>query len=157
MTLASSGIASLRQFRRWFRRRVLRRPWMKDSFGSPYLHERMLLDKIRCDAYREAIQGTVKPGDVVVDLGAGTGLLSFFAAQAGARHVYAIEMSGIAEVAAELIEANGFRDRITLIRKPQKKSASRSAATSSLPRRSAPSALTPRTPSSLSPTPANAS
>jgi len=91
------------------------------------------------------------------DLGAGTGLLSFFAAQAGARHVYAIEMSGIAEVAAELIEANGFRDRITLIRKTSKKVRSRSAATSSLPRRSAPSALTPRTPSSLSPTPANAS
>lgn len=94
---------------------------MQDSFGSPYLHENMLLDKIRCDAYRQAIQGTVKPGDVVVDLGAGTGLLSFFAAQAGARHVYAIEMSGIAKVAADLIEANGFRDRITLIRKTSKK------------------------------------
>ena len=52
---------------------------------------------------------TVKPGDVVVDLGAGTGLLSFFALQAGAHHVYAIEMSRIADVAAELIEANGFQ------------------------------------------------
>jgi len=94
---------------------------MKDSFGSPYLHESMLLDKIRCDAYRQAIQETVKPGDVVVDLGAGTGLLSFFAAQAGARRVYAIEMSAIAGVAAELIEANGFRDRIALIRKASNK------------------------------------
>jgi len=117
MTVASSGMVSLRQFRRWFRRRVLQRPWMKDSFGNPYLHESMLLDKIRCDAYRQAIQETVKPGDVVVDLGAGTGLLSFFAAQAGARRVYAIEMSAIAGVAAELIEAYGFRDCITLIRK----------------------------------------
>jgi SAM-dependent methyltransferase len=90
---------------------------MKDRFGSPYLHETMLLDHVRCDAYRQAIQQTVKPGDVVVDLGAGTGLFSFFAAQAGARHVYAIEMSAIAGLAAELIEANGFRDRITLIRK----------------------------------------
>jgi SAM-dependent methyltransferase len=72
-------------------------------------------------AYRDAIQRTVKPGDVVVDLGAGTGLLSFFALQAGARHVYAIEMSGIADVAAELIEANGFRGRITLIRKNSKR------------------------------------
>src|SRR5258708_16073324 len=90
---------------------------MKEEFDSPIVQERLLLDKIRCDAYHEAIQRTVKPGDVVVDLGAGTGLLSFFALQAGARQVYAIEMTGIADTAAELIEANGFRDRITLIRK----------------------------------------
>ncbi len=76
---------------------------------QPILQESLLLDKARCDAYREAIHRTVKPGDVVVDLGAGTGLLSFFALQAGARHVYAIEMSRIADVAAELIEANGFQ------------------------------------------------
>jgi SAM-dependent methyltransferase len=119
MTLVSGGISSLSQFSRWFSRRVLqRRPWMS---ASPDSHERLLADKIRCDAYREAIHSTVKPGDVVVDLGAGTGLLSFFAAQAGARHVYAIEMSGIASVAAELIEANRFRDRITLIRKGSKR------------------------------------
>src|SRR5260370_13154050 len=94
---------------------------MKEEFASPILQERLLLDKARCDAYREAIHRTVKPGDVVVDLGAGTGLLSFFALQAGARHVYAIEMSRIADAAAELIEANGFQDRITLIRKNSKK------------------------------------
>jgi protein arginine N-methyltransferase 1 len=119
MTLASSGIASLGQFRRWFRRRVLqKRSW---ADGSLYSHEKALLDKIRCDAYQKAIHGTVKPGDVVVDLGAGTGLLSFFAVQAGARHVYAIELSGITDMAAELIEANGFRDRITLIRENSRK------------------------------------
>lgn len=119
MTLTSSGIASLRQLRHWFRRRVLQeRSWMD---GSPYSHEKMLMDKNRCDVYQDAIQRTVKPGDVVVDLGAGTGLLSFFAVQAGARHVYAIELSAIADVAAELIEANGFRDRITLIRENSNK------------------------------------
>ena len=118
MTSVPSGIATmkkLRRLRRWLQRNVLRQPWMLEAFASPFAHEPMLLDKIRCDAYREAIQRTVKPGDVVVDLGAGTGLLSFFALQAGARHVYAIEMTGIANAAAELIEANGFRDRITLI------------------------------------------
>jgi protein arginine N-methyltransferase 1 len=121
MTIAASGVASLRQFRRWLRNNVLHRPWMQSFFGNPHEQEKLLLDRSRCDAYREAIQRTVKVGDVVVDLGAGTGLLSFFAAQAGARHVYAIEMSGIAKVAAELIEANGFRDRITLLPKNSKK------------------------------------
>jgi SAM-dependent methyltransferase len=118
MTHTSNGSASLRQLRQWFTRHVLRRrSWMD---ASPFTHEKMLMDKARCDAYRDAIQRTVKPGDVVVDLGAGTGLLSFFAVQAGARHVYAIESSAIAEIAAELIEANSFRDRITLIRENSK-------------------------------------
>jgi SAM-dependent methyltransferase len=120
MTLATRGAAAmkkLRKVRRWFKRRVLMRPWMLEEFGNPLIQEAMLRDTIRCDAYREAIRRTVKPGDVVVDLGAGTGLLSFFAAQAGARRVYAIEMSGIADTAAELIATNGLRDRITLIRK----------------------------------------
>ena len=120
MTVRPSGIFNakkLRRLRLWLKRNLLRQPWMLEGFASPFVHEPMLLDKIRCDAYREAIQRTVKPGDVVVDLGTGTGLLSFFALQAGARHVYAIEMTGIADAAAELIEANGFRDRITLIRK----------------------------------------
>jgi len=58
----------------------------------------------------------VRPGDVVVDLGAGTGLLSFFAIQAGARHVYAIEVTKIADLTTRLIELNNLQDRITLIR-----------------------------------------
>src|SRR6266403_332948 len=108
---------SLRKLRRWFRRSFLKQPWMMEDFASPFLQETLLLDKARCEAYREAIHRTVKPGDLIVDLGAGTGLLSFFALQAGARHVYAIEISDIADAAAELIAANGFQDRITLIRK----------------------------------------
>src|SRR6202790_2665156 len=112
---------SLRKLRRWFRRSFLKQPWMMEEFASPLLQESLLLDKARCDAYRDALHRTVRPGDVVVDLGAGTGLLSFFALQAGARHVYAIEMSDIADAAAELVEANGFKDRVTLIRKNSKK------------------------------------
>ena len=118
---AAATVESFRKLRRWWNRRVLRQPWMLEQFGSPFLQESMLLDKARCEAYREAIFRTVKPGDVVVDLGAGTGLLSFFAAQAGARRIYAIEMSRTAEAAAELIAANGFRDRITLIPKISKR------------------------------------
>jgi SAM-dependent methyltransferase len=121
MNLADRGVAAAQRLRRWWSRRILRQPWMLEQFGSAHLQESMLLDKARCEAYRDAIFRTVKRGDVVVDLGAGTGLLSFFAAQAGAARVYAIEMSRIAETAAELIAANGFGDRITLIRKHSKK------------------------------------
>src|SRR5208337_5024763 len=64
---------------------------------------------------------TVKSGDVVVDLGAGTGLLSFFAVEAGARHVYALEMGAMAEVAAAQIAANGLQERVTLIRERSSK------------------------------------
>ena len=113
-------VAALR-FPRWIKRRLFARPWMLEEFAKPSVQESLLRDRIRCDAYRDAILRTVKPGDVVVDLGAGTGLLSFFALQAGARHVYAIEMSDIVGATAELTEANGFRERITLIRKNSKK------------------------------------
>lgn len=123
MSLGKSSAVTVqffRELRRRFRRSFLKQPWMMEEFASPILQERLLLDKARCDAYREAIHRTVKPGDVVVDLGAGTGLLSFFALQAGARHAYAIEMGRIADAAAELIEANGFQDSVTLIRKNSK-------------------------------------
>lgn len=117
MSLADRGLAAVQKTLRWWNRRIRRQPWMLEHFGSLFMQETLLLDKARCEAYREAIFRTVKPGEVVVDLGAGTGLLSLFAVQAGARRVYAIEMSRMADTAAELIEANGFRDRITLIPK----------------------------------------
>jgi predicted RNA methylase len=114
-------ILHLRRLRRWFKRSVLKQAWMVETFAHPSVHERLLLDKIRCAAFREAIHRVVKPGDTVVDLGAGTGLLSFFALQAGARDVYAIEMSRIAEVAAKLIKSNGFHESITLVCKDSKR------------------------------------
>ena len=116
-----------RYFGRWSKSHLFNQASMASAFATPAVQERMLLDHVRCEAYRDALQRTVKPGDVVLDLGAGTGLLSFFALQAGAGHVYAIEMSEIATVAAGLIEANRFQGRITLIRE--------NSAKVSLPRR----------------------
>jgi hypothetical protein len=55
MTFAERGVAAAQKLQHWFRRRVLQQPWMMDEFASPILQESLLLDKARCDAYREAI------------------------------------------------------------------------------------------------------
>lgn len=75
----------------------------------------MLRDRVRNEAYQRAIQAVVKPGDVVLDIGAGTGILSIFAAQAGARRVFAAERTEVATVAREMIARNGFAQRIEVI------------------------------------------
>ncbi len=84
-------------------------------YGNLELHERLLRDRIRTEAYRQAIAQTVKPGDVVLDMGAGTGILSIFAARAGAQHVFAVERTSIADIAKQLINTNGLSERITVI------------------------------------------
>jgi precorrin-6B methylase 2 len=91
-------------------------PARSGGFGSAKIHVAMLEDEVRTLAFIKAIRETVQPGDVVVDLGTGTGVLALTAAKAGARHVYAIEETEIANVANALFEANGVADRITLVR-----------------------------------------
>jgi len=75
----------------------------------------MLADNIRVETYRRAIFQTVRKGDRVVDIGTGTGILAFFALQAGARKVYAIETGPIIEVAKKTARDNGFFDRMDFI------------------------------------------
>lgn len=77
----------------------------------------MLSDKVRMDAYRQAIFKTVKPGDVVVDMGAGTGLLGIWALQAGAKKVYAIEKTSAIELARDIARANNCLHKIEFIQK----------------------------------------
>ena len=48
---------------------------------------------------------------VVLDVGCGTGILCMFAAQAGAKHVIGVDMSGIIEHARGIVKANGFEDK----------------------------------------------
>lgn len=79
------------------------------------LHTRMLNDRGRTSRFIRAVEEVVRPGDVVVDLGTGTGILAMAAARAGAKRVYAIEAGPIAGVARQLIAANGFGRRITLL------------------------------------------
>ncbi|CAN7032909.1 unnamed protein product [Brassica rapa subsp. trilocularis] len=53
---------------------------------------------------------------VVLDVGAGTGILYLFCAKAGASHVYAVECSQMADMAKEIVKANGFSDVITVLK-----------------------------------------
>jgi len=77
---------------------------------------RMLIaDEARTSAYRTALREVVRRGDVVIDLGAGTGILALFACQLGARHVFAIEKSEVADAAAFLVRQRGLADRITVL------------------------------------------
>lgn len=84
-----------------------------DSFEE---HARMLADVPRTQAFLQAVRTTVRPGDVVVDIGTGTGVLAAAAALAGARHVYAVEAGAVADVARAVFERNGVTDRVTLVR-----------------------------------------
>lgn len=78
-----------------------------------YYH--MLTDKVRMDAYRKAIFERVKQGDVVVDLGAGTGLLSIWAIKAGAKKVYALEKTDAIHLAKEIARVNQCSDQIEFV------------------------------------------
>lgn len=73
-------------------------------------HLLMLSDLIRCETYEAAIRKTVQPGHTVLDFGCGTGLLSFFAARAGAKRVYAMDNTTIVRTAKTLAEKNGFEN-----------------------------------------------
>jgi hypothetical protein len=79
------------------------------------MHARLLSDRHRTESYRRAIGRVIRPGDVVVDIGAGTGIMSFFACQAGARRVFAIEQGAMSKVVRALVEKNGLADRIEVI------------------------------------------
>jgi len=75
----------------------------------------MLFDETRNRAYLEAMRAVITPDTVVLDVGAGIGVLGLLAAKAGARHVYCVEPSSVARHIKPLAEANGVGDRVTAI------------------------------------------
>ncbi|GJN33388.1 hypothetical protein PR202_gb21985 [Eleusine coracana subsp. coracana] len=88
-------------------------------YGQLLHQQNMLQDFVRTGTYYAAVMENRSDfeGRVVVDVGAGSGILSLFAAQAGARHVYAVEASEMAEHAQRLISGNpSLGQRITVIK-----------------------------------------
>lgn len=94
------------------------RDYYFDSYAHHAIHEEMLKDTVRTQAYRNAILQNkhLFENKIVLDVGCGTGILSMFAVQAGAKHVYAVDSSAIAVQAQQIVERNHFQDKITVIR-----------------------------------------
>jgi hypothetical protein len=81
---------------------------------APLEYHRVLLDDpVRIAAWDRAIRAVVRPGDVVLDAGAGTAVLGMLAARAGAR-VHAVESASIAGLAKAVVMRNGLADRVTV-------------------------------------------
>lgn len=89
-----------------------------DSYSHFGIHEEMLKDGIRMDRYRRAILNNkhLFKDKVVLDVGCGTGILSMWAAKAGARRVFGVDMASIADQARAIVKANGHDDVVTIIR-----------------------------------------
>ncbi|KAI4807005.1 hypothetical protein KUCAC02_017785 [Chaenocephalus aceratus] len=89
-----------------------------DSYTDVTIHEEMIADHVRTNTYRMAILNNSESirGKVVLDVGAGTGVLSMFCVQAGARKVYAVEACSIAEQAVNIVKQNNMENKIEVIR-----------------------------------------
>jgi protein arginine N-methyltransferase 1 len=85
------------------------------GYNSASFHIGLLNDKMRTSSFLDAIKDSVKKGDIVVDIGTGTGILAIAAALSGAKHVYAIESSDMGKFAKQNFKANKLEDKITLI------------------------------------------
>ncbi len=88
-----------------------------DFFAHLEMPSLCLRDVRRTLAFRAAIEGAVKPGDVVLDAGAGSGILSLFAAVAGAGKVYSVEGDpDLADRLRATVARNGFERVVEVIR-----------------------------------------
>jgi len=129
VVLADAGrnLEALRHFRRALELQPdnlhLRHQVRRLGSGSvPFWHIPMMNDAPRNDAFEDAIKAAIEvtgPDARVLDIGAGSGLLSLMAARAGAKKVVACEMDTmIADMAQRIVAQNGYSDRITVHAKP---------------------------------------
>ncbi len=82
----------------------------------PSWHFTMLNDETRNDAYDRAIRAAVRPGDHVLEIGTGSGILAMMAARAGAARVTTCEVNpALADVARRIVAANGFGERVSVV------------------------------------------
>ncbi|WP_040351824.1 methyltransferase domain-containing protein [Blastopirellula marina] len=85
------------------------------QFIPLHYHFEMLRDRYRMQSFREAIEATVRPGDKVVDLGGGTGVLSFFAARAGAEVWYCERNPELVDAAQRILRDNHVSQQVHIV------------------------------------------
>ncbi|GAA5801384.1 S-adenosyl-L-methionine-dependent methyltransferase [Helicostylum pulchrum] len=89
-----------------------------NGYAQNDIHEQMLKDRARTEAYRDFVYENkdVFKNKIVLDVGCGTGILSMFAAKAGAKQVFSVDNSAIIEKAKLNIKENGLDHIITCVR-----------------------------------------
>ncbi|TDZ29216.1 Ribosomal protein arginine N-methyltransferase rmt3 [Colletotrichum spinosum] len=89
-----------------------------ESYAGNDIHETMLKDTVRTDAYRDFVYNNkhLFKDKAVLDIGCGTGILSMFCAKAGAAQVYAVDKSDIIDKARANVYNNGLASKVTCIR-----------------------------------------
>jgi predicted RNA methylase len=93
------------------------RDYYFDSYAHYGIHEEMLKDEVRTKTYRNSIYHNkhLFKDKVVMDVGSGTGILSMFAAQAGAKRVFAVEFSSMAKQSEKIIKDNKLDHIVTVL------------------------------------------
>jgi len=89
-----------------------------NSYAHFGIHEEMLKDEVRMKCYRGSIINNkhLFQGKVVLDVGCGTGIMSMFAARAGAKKVFGVDYSDIVLQAQQIVKDNHLDDVVTLIK-----------------------------------------
>lgn len=87
------------------------------TYAFLYHQKDMLSDRVRMDAYFNSVFQNKHHfiGKTVLDVGTGSGILAIWAAQAGARKVYAVEATKMCEHARQLVKANGLEGVVEVI------------------------------------------
>ena len=88
-----------------------------EAYDNLEVHALMLGDSQRLGSYLAAIRAHSLQGKLVLDVGAGSGILSMLCAKHGnAKHVWAVEaVPGMAHLAKRLVQANGLEKQVTVL------------------------------------------